>query len=453
MKKYLLLLFIILLPAQVNIRQKIAQMIMVGFSGKTLTDQTIIDDIKNRKIGSVILFANNIESPAQLKQLTQSLQSISEIPLLIATDQEGGKVARLNSSNGYKSTTTAYNIGLTNNENTTKDWAATMAEWMYAAGINLDLAPVADVNINPVSPAIGKLERSFSADPEKVFFHNDIFIRECNNKNIITALKHFPGHGSAATDSHNGFTDITNTWTETELIPYKKLIEKGYTDFVMSGHLFNGKLDLQYPASLSHKTIKTLLRDTLGFKGLVITDGMFMGAITQNYSFETAVVRAINAGNDILLYTTNIYNKTSLAETIINIVESKIASGEITEQRINESYDRIIKLKQKYLKVDTTEHNSLPVDFVLKNYPNPFNGITRIQYEVPASQKDKRIQIKVFDVLGREITTLVDQNQNPGKYETVFNTSEINGGLPSGIYIIILRSGSVKTTLKTVLLK
>jgi len=325
MKKLLLIVLISVSTfAQTDLRHKISQMLMIGFQGKSVTDTMLINDLNKRGVGGVILFAANIESPTQLNQLTTQLKSYSSIPLFISVDQEGGKVARLNATNGYQSTYSAFKIGTYfNNEFDTRGWAGQMATWLSSAGINIDLAPVADVDVNPTSPAIGALDRSFSKIPDSVYQHCFWFIDEFHQRNIFNTLKHFPGHGSAATDSHLGFTDITNTWADSELIPFRKLIASGYNDFIMSGHLFNSNLDPNYPASLSNKVLTELLRDSLKFKGLIITDGMFMGAISNNYTFDKAVELAINAGNDVLLYTANNLNGKSLVDSVVNIVMNK----------------------------------------------------------------------------------------------------------------------------------
>ncbi|AFH48698.1 Beta-N-acetylhexosaminidase [Ignavibacterium album JCM 16511] len=448
MKKILLfLLFTQTFLPQTDLYHKISQMIMVGFSGKTLSDSMIVNDLQIRGVGSVILFGGNIESPTQLNQLTTQIHNLSSTPLFIAIDQEGGRIARLRETNGYTSTYTAYQIGtIFNNESINRSWASLMAGWLKDAKINLNLAPVADVNVNPESPAIGFLDRSFSRIPDSVFNHCFWFIDEFHQKNILNCLKHFPGHGSATTDSHLGFTDITNTWADSELVPYRRLIQNGYNDFIMSGHLFNAQIDSVYPASLSNKTLTGLLRDSLGFEGLIITDGMFMGAISNNYSFDEAVELAINAGNDILLYTTNKLSGKSLVDSVVGIVMNKISEGKITEQRINESYNRIIQKKQQLTNVYQSNNDFIPDDFELSNYPNPFNAQTNILVKVP---KDGNLSINVFNTIGEEVAELVNDFKTAGTYNFNFNASE----LASGIYLIRMKMQNKILTHKMVLLK
>ncbi|GMU95821.1 MAG: hypothetical protein AMXMBFR50_13370 [Ignavibacterium album] len=420
---------------------------MVGFSGKTLTDTVILNDLQTRGVGSVILFSGNIESPTQLNQLTTQLHSLSLTPLFIAIDQEGGRIARLRETNGYTATYSAYQIGtIFNDENINRSWASLMAGWLKDAEINLNLAPVADVNINPESPAIGYLDRSFSNIPDTVYNHCNWFIDEFHQKNILNCLKHFPGHGSATTDSHLGFTDITNTWADSELIPYIKLIQNGYDDFIMSGHLFNAEIDSVYPASLSNKTLTGLLRDSLGFDGLIITDGMFMGAISNNYTFDEAVELAINAGNDILLYTTNKLSGKSLVDSVVGIVINKISEGKITEQRINESYNRIILKKQQLTNVNQNNSEFLPDEFELVNYPNPFNAQTNIVVRIPV---DGNLSIKIFNIVGEEVAEIMNDFAAAGNYKFTFNADKLS----SGIYFIRMKMQNKIITHKAVLLK
>lgn len=420
---------------------------MVGFSGKTLTDTVILNDLQTRGVGSVILFSGNIESPTQLNQLTTQLHSLSLTPLFIAIDQEGGRIARLRETNGYTATYSAYQIGtIFNDESINRTWASLMAGWLKDAEINLNLAPVADVNINPESPAIGYLDRSFSNIPDTVYNHCNWFIDEFHQKNILNCLKHFPGHGSATTDSHLGFTDITNTWADSELIPYIKLIQNGYDDFIMSGHLFNAEIDSVYPASLSNKTLTGLLRDSLGFDGLIITDGMFMGAISNNYTFDEAVELAINAGNDILLYTTNKLSGKSLVDSVVGIVMNKISEGKITEQRINESYNRIILKKQQLTNVNQNNSEFLPDEFELVNYPNPFNAQTNIVVRIPV---DGNLSIKIFNIVGEEVAEIMNDFTSAGTYKFSFNADKLS----SGIYFIRMKMQNKIITHKAVLLK
>ncbi len=228
--------------AQTSLRQKIGQMVMVTFVGDSLEESsasldTMKSDLANGLVGGTIMYtwSNNLNRPAQISHLTSELQRRALTPLLIAIDEEGGQVARLGPSNGFASTPSAYQLGtLINNETYTRSTASMMASWFVQTGLNLNFAPVVDVDVNPSSPAIGALQRSFSANPSVVASQASWFIDEFHKKKILTTLKHFPGHGSATTDSHLGLVDITKTWADSELIPYRQLLSAGVVDLIMT---------------------------------------------------------------------------------------------------------------------------------------------------------------------------------------------------------------------------
>jgi len=344
-------------PADVSLDVKIGQMIMVGFRGLDVNDNSpIVRDIFDRHIGGVILFdydvpANipirNIESPAQLKRLTAKLQAASPIPLLIAIDQEGGKVCRLKQSAGFPPTLSAQYLGSINDLSPTRRHAARTAKILAHLGINLNLAPVVDLNINTDNPIIGRLGRSFSADPQVVTAHAAEFIKAHHEHSVLCALKHFPGHGSSTGDSHLGLTDITDTWSSDELIPYEILIREGLADVIMTAHVYNANLDPELPATLSKSILTGLLRKQLHYDGVIISDCMQMRAITDHYGFEAALRAAIEAGVDIILIANNSVFNEDAASRAIAIIKKLIEEGKITPQRINQSYRRIKKVKQR----------------------------------------------------------------------------------------------------------
>jgi beta-N-acetylhexosaminidase len=338
---------------------QIGQMLMVGFRGLDVNDNSaIIQDIKNRHIGGVILFdrdvpgrtdIRNIKYPAQLKNLTAKLQSAAEHHLLIAIDQEGGRVCRLKPVRGFPQTKSAQYLGQANDLSLTNREALKISKTLSEAGINLNLAPVVDLNINPDNPVIGNLERSFSADAEIVTNHAAEFIKAHRKVGILCALKHFPGHGSSTQDSHKGLTDVTKTWTEKELVPYQELIDQGLADIIMTAHVYNAELDHQYPATLSKAIITGVLRDRLNYDGVVISDDMQMGAITDHYGFETAIELAVKAGVDIILIANNSEYDEKTAAHAIEVIKKMVRTGRISQNRIYRSYLRIQKLKRSIL--------------------------------------------------------------------------------------------------------
>lgn len=340
---------------ETTIEQKIAQMLLVGFRGTTLDESNyIVRDIRAYRIGGVILFdrdavlksyGRNIVSPAQLKSLTTSLHALSASPLFIAVDQEGGNVCRLKESQGFPPTVTAQYLGTLNNAKITRMHADRISATLAENGLNMNFAPVADLNVNPISPAIGALERSFSANPDIVTTCAQIFIESHDRNRVATCLKHFPGHGSATHDSHLGFVDVTDTWSEVELEPYRRLISAGKCRMIMSAHVFNRKIDPNLPATLSRPFITGILREQLAFDGVVVSDDLQMQGLTQFFDYQAIVERSILAGVDILLVSNNLSYDPEVVPKTISLVSGLIRAGKITEERINESYRRIMALK------------------------------------------------------------------------------------------------------------
>lgn len=338
---------------------KIGQMLKVGFRGMTVQeDSPIIKDIEKYQLGGVVLFDydvpkdtayRNISSPGQVQELTKRLQSFADIPLIIAIDQEGGSVVRLKPKFGFKPTVSAQYLGKLNKADSTRKYAHQTGEILDRLGINTNLGPVVDLNLNPGNPVIGGIERSFSADPEIVTKHAGIFAEVLHQYGIINTLKHFPGHGSSKEDSHLGVVDVTDYWRQKELIPYRKLIESGEADMVMTAHIFNAKLDSTYPATLSESIISGILRDRLGFEGVVMSDDLQMKAIRTQYGLKETIKLSIQAGVDILSFANNSIFDEQVAAKAHGIIKELIMEGEISEARINRSYQRIMKLKNKYL--------------------------------------------------------------------------------------------------------
>lgn len=352
--------------SEIGLRDKIGQMLLIGFDGKRVNDQSqIVKDIQEKNIGGVILFDynsreknydKNIESPVQVQKLNKDLQHYTEqgniqhnrpnLPLLISVDYEGGKVNRLKESYGFPATISAGDVGEKNIEDA-DTIAEAMAITLSEAGFNLNFAPVVDVNVNPDNPIIGKKGRSFSKDEHEVARYAGIFTRHFLNQRIQCAYKHFPGHGSSTQDSHLGFVDVTDTWQTYELEPYIQLLKDESCGMIMTAHIVNRNLDdSNLPATLSHKILTDLLRKQLNFKGVIITDDMQMKAISDNYGLSEAMVLAINAGADMLIFGNNLTVEPKSADQLINIIESKIKTGEISEQRVDEAYHRIVALKK-----------------------------------------------------------------------------------------------------------
>lgn len=338
-----------------SLEEKVGQMIMVGFNGFEVSDTShVIRDIKEHNVGGVILFDydmttrtpnRNIKSPEQVKNLTDELQSLAQTPLFIAIDQEGGRVARLKTERGFIPHVSAEYIGETDDTDTTQYYAEKMAEQLQNLGFNVNFAPVVDLNTNPENPVIGLLDRSFGSDPYLVEKHSKIYLQEFNKHNILGVLKHFPGHGSAWNDSHVGMADVTDTWKPVELEPYRLLTDHELPFAVMTAHVLNKNIDPDLPATLSAKAQTEMLREDIGFDGVLFSDDMQMEAIRSFYGLETAVKQAINAGVDVLVFANNSVYQPNIVPDIINIVVKLIDEGEIDQESINESYNRIIRTK------------------------------------------------------------------------------------------------------------
>ncbi|MGB0861650.1 MAG: glycoside hydrolase family 3 protein [Saprospiraceae bacterium] len=343
----------------IDLENQIGQMIMVGFRGLDIKQsEHIVRDVKEYGIGGVVLYSidlpsqreqpRNIKSPEQFKKLSNDLQALSKTPLWIGIDQEGGRVSRLIPKYGFPPRIpSALYLGKLNNPDSSQHYAAQTANLLQSMGINFNFAPVVDVNVNPDCPVIGGLERSFSDDENIVTQQATIIINENKKQGILSSLKHFPGHGSAKTDSHKGFTDVTDTWTEKELLPYKELIKTNTVDVIMTAHVFNAQLDSLYPATLSKKITHHYLREVYKWDGVIISDDMHMGAIADNFELEIAIEKALEAGVDMLMFSNNspkAYDP-EIAPKAITIIKKLIADGKITEERIQESYNRIMKLK------------------------------------------------------------------------------------------------------------
>ncbi len=342
-----------------SLDEKIGSMLMVGFFGTSApANSQICRDIKKYNLGGVILFdanpvnkkeAKNIYSMEQVKRLTRELQSCSrDGRLLIAVDQEGGRVQRLKRKYGFygrfpkakdirgRPINEIYNIYYH------------MGEELKLAGINYDLAPVVDLAINKQNRVIYKLGRSFGRNPQEVIKYSKVFIDAMRDNGVLTSLKHFPGHGSSLGDTHKGFVDVTKLWQREELEPYRILNQQGYIDTVMVAHVFNAKLDSKYPATLSKKIVNGLLRKKLGYSGVVITDDLQMGAITKRYSLRETLKLAINAGDDLLLFGNQLsINSMVSIKRLVDTIKELVYSGAIDRETINRANQRLENLKNK----------------------------------------------------------------------------------------------------------
>ncbi len=339
------------LPDDEKLKKMIGRMLIVGFPDEVVNKNSkIVKQINKYNLGGVILFdrfytdktkVKNIRNPEQLQLLTKNLKSFSNNPLIISVDQEGGKVARLKPKYGFEATGSAKVVAELDAYMTGRTYE-NLAQVLHENGINCDFAPVVDLALNKQNKVIYKLRRSYGKNPKNVAMHAGVFMDRLEKRNILSVLKHFPGHGSSLDDSHKGFVDITNTWSEVELEPYKELIKTGKVKMIMTAHVFNKNLDDKYPATLSYKINTKLLRKKMGYNGVIISDDLQMKAISKHYSLKEIVTLSINSGVDILLFANQLSSKDT--DELIEVILKQIKNGKIPLARIKESNKRISSL-------------------------------------------------------------------------------------------------------------
>ena len=349
------------LPPDSTLRRMAAQMLMVGFRGDTVgPDSYAARYVRDLGVGAVILFdvdltgdatpgSRNITSRRQLEQTTRRLRAWAKTPLLIALDQEGGRVARLKTQYGFQSTVTAEYIGQVNSLDTTAFYASRIADDLARSGVNVNLAPVVDL-LDPDSPGLGKIQRCFSPDPDIVARNASVFIDCHHRKGVACTLKHFPGSGHARDDSHWGLVDITGVWTERDLQPYRRLIDHNLADVIMTSHVFLRSIDPDHPATLSRRILTDLLRGKLRYDGVILSDDMYMQGIIDLYQIESAIVLAINAGVDMLCVGNNISTgfEADRPFRLVDIIVSAIKDGRIPLSRVQDANRRIAALKTRF---------------------------------------------------------------------------------------------------------
>ena len=359
------------------LKQKVTQMIMPDFrkwqeanqeSPQDLTkvNAEVADAIDKYDFGGVILFAENVKETKQTLALTQDMQKAAienkanngKIPLLLAIDQEGGIVYRLGTGTALPGNMA---IGATNDPKLAKEAGQIIGRELSALGLNVDFAPVLDTNNNPQNPVIGL--RSFSSDPNRVAYLGIPMMKGIQDYNVAVAAKHFPGHGDTAVDSHTGLPLVDKSLAELEkleLLPFKKAMDEG-VDLLMTAHIQYPQIEkdqvvsketgekIYVPATLSDDILTGLVRKKYGYKGVIVSDAMGMDAIAKNFGEVEAVKMAIKAGVDLVLMPTTLRSKADLTkiDTIVNAVVDAVQTGDISEDRLNESVRRILTLKEK----------------------------------------------------------------------------------------------------------
>jgi beta-N-acetylhexosaminidase len=333
--------------------QMAGQMIIVGFKGDNVNDasvKAIRDEIAAGTLGGVMYLKPNVKSLGAVKAMNAAFRAASpDLPPFLTLDQEGGAVERLTKDVGFDELPNAQTIAANNTPAQAEAIYAKMAKGIADEGFTVNFGPIADLNINPNNPIIGKYGRSFSKNSDTVTEYDQAFITAHHDAGLLTALKHFPGHGSSTADSHEGFVDISKTWDPVELGPYKSLFGDGYDDFVMVGHLYNkayaGGGGVKLPASLSPEWIDGVLRGQLKFAGVVISDDLEMGAIRKQFDLHETIVRAVDAGVDVLLFSNTAAYDPQLQDKIRGVLVSEAKADPAFEQKIEASYKRIVAMK------------------------------------------------------------------------------------------------------------
>lgn len=337
---------------KMTLEEKIGQLFVVRATAldlnKTQGGVTVCDDgiktaLRQYHVGGVVYFTDNIKDPQQLTKLSSDLQAASEYPLFITADEEGGNVTRIAQDPDFnvKQFASMLTVGSTGDTAQAHDVGQTIGKYMKDYGMNLDLAPVADIFSNPYNTVIG--DRAFGRDANSVSLMVNACVKGFHEQGMMTCLKHFPGHGDTAADSHYGAAVVDRTWSELlerELVPF--IASLGETDMVMAAHVSLPKVTGDNtPASLSKTILTDKLRNELGFNGVIITDSLGMGAVTKGTQPGEIPVKVLEAGGDILLMPASL-------PTAFNGVLDAVKSGRLSESRIEQSVIRILTLKEKY---------------------------------------------------------------------------------------------------------
>jgi beta-N-acetylhexosaminidase len=336
------------------LRRKVASLLVVGFRGQSLhSGDWIVRAVREQGLGGVILFdtdqltgkPRNVTSPAQVRKLVDYLKAAAPGPLIVSIDQEGGKISRLNATNGFPASQSQAQVGAVNRKAHTVAWAQRLADSMKTAGVTMNYAPVVDLDVNPDNPAIGQIGRSFSADTDVVVSNASEEITVHRAANIKTSIKHFPGFGSASGNTDFDVVDVSDSWHRSELEPFQRLIKAGDTDSVLVAHLLNRQLDPNLPMSLSPKVVTGLLRGDLGWHGPAVSDDMQAAGITRKYGSDEAFTLAIKAGLDLLVYANQQVYDPQIVDKTLDTAVKRVKSGELTVDQIDAAAARVDKLR------------------------------------------------------------------------------------------------------------
>ena len=341
--------------AAMSTEQKVSQLLVAGIEGTQL-GQDAVQAVQDYQVGGVILFGRNVESAGQLAELTNGLKDLNGdyTPLFLCVDQEGGRVDRMPPE--VERTPSAWSVGQTlDTEGVGAAYGALLAEECAAFGFNMDFAPSLDIWSNPDNTVIG--DRAFGNDWEWTAFFGMSAVESMEEQGgVIPVVKHFPGHGDTSVDSHVALPVVDKSLEElwqSELVPFNMTLnQEDYfgaqagpsAPAVMVAHILLSQVDPDYPASLSHRVVTGLLREEMGFDGVVCTDDLTMGAVSNTYGMGEAAVLAVEAGCDLLLVCHGADNLTAARDALLEAADS----GRLSPERLDESVKRILSLKAEY---------------------------------------------------------------------------------------------------------
>lgn len=328
----------------------VAEMLMLSFNGRTtvsVSAQMLAAHLAAGRVGGVVFAKSNVGSRQDVIELVQLFSTSARSVPLIAIDHEGGAVQRLDEKQGFTPLPRALVVAQTLSLDQARSLYARAASELAAGGFNLNLAPVVDLH-DPANPPIGHFGRAFASDPATVAAYAEAFIDGFSSANILCAPKHFPGHGHSRGDSHFELPDITSSWSEQELNPYEGLIADGRAKIIMGGHLRLATIEKEpVPTTLSYAVTHGLLREKLGFRGVIMTDSLDMDAVLGILSRRDAVIKAISAGNDILMIKNVGLFDPYLPQNVVAWVRDAIERGALHERDIADAAERVRKVKQE----------------------------------------------------------------------------------------------------------
>lgn len=331
------------------LQDRVSELLLMGFSGTapdSLSAKNLADHIGNGRVGGVVFVKDNVGTRDEVAGLVQLFGTAGRNRTIIAIDHEGGAVQRLTEAHGFTRLPAAWTVARTCAPADARALYARAGHELAALGFNLNLAPVVDLH-DPDNPAIGRFGRAFSTDPAEVVAYAEAFIEGFASAGVRCALKHFPGEGKSHEDSHDDLPDISATWSKRDLEPFRALIARGQVTAVMSGHVRLAAVDPDpVPVTLSAKAITGLLRTTLGFDGLTLTDDLDMAAVSGVGDRRSAVIRALGAGNNLLMLRNRHRFDPELPNTVAAWVEDAIRKGDLSERLIADSAERVRRFRR-----------------------------------------------------------------------------------------------------------